>query len=492
MDLAFWLMRKVLLLWQPHYCASVVRLLRMKLYDSRSAELKDFAPIRPGEVSIYVCGPTVQSAPHIGHLRSALAYDLLAKWLTYRGFKVTLVRNVTDIDDKVLEKALEQKTSWWSLAYANEQVFAEDYKKLGVALPSYEPRATGHVPQMVELIQLLIDRGHAYQSTDGSANVYFDTASWPSYGELTNQGLDDMESEPAASGKKRPQDFALWKAHKSGEPESASWNTPFGKGRPGWHIECSAMATHYLGESFDIHGGGLDLRFPHHENELAQSTAAGHKFANLWLHNGLVTTAGQKMSKSLGNSVSSDDLFKLASPPAVRYYLLSAHYRSVLDYQPAVLAEAQAALDRVLTFVERAQRTLSKTQYSDSSEPKIPEEFASEMDQDLNIPAALAVLHDKVRSGNADLDSLRYLEASQRLAETLAMLDVLGLSPENASESAAKEHDALDSLIRALIEERNQARANKDYARADELRDRLIASGIELSDSSDNTHWKVN
>lgn len=464
----------------------------MKLYDSRTSELKDFVPVRPGEASIYVCGPTVQSAPHIGHLRSALAYDLLSRWLSYRGLKVTLVRNVTDIDDKVLEKAAEQKLSWWSLAYANEQVFANEYKKLGVAQPAYEPRATGHIPQMIELIELLIERGHAYQSTDGSANVYFDTASWASYGELTNQGLEDMESEPQASGKKRAQDFALWKAHKPGEPESASWNTPFGKGRPGWHIECSAMATHYLGENFDIHGGGLDLRFPHHENELAQSQAAGHKFANLWLHNGLVTTSGQKMSKSLGNSVSSDELFELATPEAVRYYLLSAHYRSVLDYQPGVLAEAQAALDRILTFTQRAERTLAETQYSTSMEAQVPKEFADEMDHDLNIPAALAILHESVRAGNADLDSLRYLEASKRLAEVYSMLQVLGLKPDQSAGAGAKEHQALDSLIRALIEERNQARANKDYARADELRDRLIASGIELSDSSDNTHWKVN
>ena len=458
----------------------------MKLFDTRSSELRDFSPLRAGEVSLYVCGPTVQSAPHIGHLRSALAYDLLARWFSYRGLHVTLVRNVTDIDDKVLEKAAEQKTNWWSIAYQNEQVFASDYETLGIQLPAYEPRATGHIPQMVALIETLIAKGHAYQALDGSANVYFDTGSWPQYGELTNQKLEDMESEAKSVDKKRAQDFALWKARKPTDPETASWDTPFGKGRPGWHIECSAMATHYLGEQFDIHGGGLDLRFPHHENELAQSSAAGHAFASFWLHNGLVTTGGQKMSKSLGNSVSSSDLFALASPQAVRYYLLSAHYRSSLDYQPAVLEEAQTALDRINGFLERAGREAELIQGA------LPNEFEREMDEDLNIPAALAVLHESVRAGNSDLDSDNISAAAKRASEVLGMLSVLGLAPSEWASGDSKEHAALDSLIRSMIAERNQARENKDYARADELRDRLVASGIELSDSSDNTHWKVN
>lgn len=458
----------------------------MKLFDTRSSELRDFSPIKSGQVSLYVCGPTVQSAPHIGHLRSALAYDLLARWFSYRGLHVTLVRNVTDIDDKVLEKAAEQKTNWWSLAYKNEQVFASDYRTLGIQLPAHEPRATGHIPQMVALIETLVAKGHAYQALDGSANVYFDTGSWPQYGELTNQKPEDMESESKAVDKKRAQDFALWKAHKPSDPETASWDTPFGKGRPGWHIECSAMATHYLGEQFDIHGGGLDLRFPHHENELAQSSAAGHRFANFWLHNGLVTTSGQKMSKSLGNSVSSSDLFALASPSAVRYYLLSAHYRSSLDYQPAVLEEAQTALDRINGFLERAGRE------AEVAKGALPSEFEREMDEDLNIPAALAVLHESVRAGNSDLDSGNTSAAAKRASEVLGMLNVLGLAPSDWASGSSREHAALDSLIRSMIEERNRARDNKDYARADELRGRLVASGIELSDSSDNTHWKVN
>lgn len=457
----------------------------MKLHDTRSGELRDFAPLRAGKVSMYVCGPTVQSAPHIGHLRSALAYDLLSRWLIHKGLEVTLVRNVTDIDDKVLEKATEQGNAWWSLAYQNEQIFASDYRKLGIALPANEPRATGHIPQMIELIQTLISKGHAYRALDGSSTVYFDTQSWPNYGELTNQKPEDMESESATPDKKRAQDFALWKAYKPGEPTTASWNTPFGLGRPGWHIECSAMASHYLGSEFDIHGGGLDLRFPHHENELAQSQAAGMSFANFWLHNGLVTIAGQKMSKSLGNSVSSEELFGLASPAAVRYYLLSAHYRSTLDYQPAVLTEAQAALDRVFGFLARAQRE------GEIAIAKVPQEFARELDEDLNIPAGLAVLHELVRSGNADLDVRNVAAALQRASEVRAILDVLGLLPESWSSGNDKEHAALDALIAGMIAERNRARENKDYARADELRDQLLASGIELSDSSDTTHWKV-
>lgn len=458
----------------------------MKLFDSRSGALREFVPLRAGQVSIYVCGPTVQSAPHIGHLRSALAYDLLARWLTHRGLQVSLVRNVTDIDDKVLEKALEQKNNWWELAYKNEQLFAADYRRLGIALPAHEPRATGHIPQMIELIETLIAKGHAYQALDGSANVYFDTGSWPSYGELTNQKLEDMASETQSVSKRRAQDFALWKAHKPADPETASWDTPFGRGRPGWHIECSAMATYYLGQQFDIHGGGLDLRFPHHENELAQSLAAGHDFANFWLHNGLVTAAGQKISKSLGNSVLSADLFSLASEAAVRYYLLSAHYRSSLDYQPGVLSEAQSALDRIYGFLERAGR------FGKLESVALPEEFAREMDEDLNIPAALAVLHEVVRAGNSELDNGGNSAAIKLASEALGMLGVLGLAPEDWANSGSKEHAALDALIHSMIAERNQARENKDYARADELRDRLLASGIELSDSSDNTHWKVN
>ncbi len=463
----------------------------MKLFDTHAGELREFKPITPGEVGIYVCGPTVQSEPHIGHLRSALVYDLLSRWLSAQGMKVTLIRNVTDIDDKVLEKAKEQKLRWWEVAYKNEQLFSQDYQRLGLSAPKHEPRATGHIPQMIELIQKLISSGHAYQAP-GSADVYFDTASWPSYGELTNQDLSDVESEELHPGKKAQTDFALWKATKSGEPESASWPSPFGAGRPGWHIECSAMATHYLGSNFDIHGGGLDLRFPHHENELAQSKAAGDKFANYWLHNGLVNVGGQKMSKSIGNTVSSSDLFALASPAAVRYYLASAHYRSVLDYQPAVLAEAEAALERLHAFLKRSERELKPTQFAEiDTNVNLPKDFVDEMDDDLNVPAALAVIHEAVTAGNKELDEQQWREASQHRAEVQQMLAVLGLAPSQWPSAVSDEHQALDQLVRKLIDQREQARKEKNFEIADSIREQLEASGIELSDGPAGTNWSL-
>ena len=463
----------------------------MKLFDTHAGELREFKPITPGEVGIYVCGPTVQSEPHIGHLRSALVYDLLSRWLSAQGMKVTLIRNVTDIDDKVLEKAKEQKLRWWEVAYKNEQLFSQDYQRLGLSAPKLEPRATGHIPQMIELIQKLISSGHAYQAP-GSADVYFDTASWPSYGELTNQDLSDVESEELHPGKKAQTDFALWKATKSGEPESASWPSPFGAGRPGWHIECSAMATHYLGSNFDIHGGGLDLRFPHHENELAQSKAAGDKFANYWLHNGLVNVGGQKMSKSIGNTVSSSDLFALASPAAVRYYLASAHYRSVLDYQPSVLAEAEAALERLHAFLKRSERELKQTQFAEiDTNVNLPKDFVVEMDDDLNVPAALAVIHEAVTAGNKELDEQQWREASQHRAEVQQMLAVLGLAPSQWPSAVSDEHKALDQLVRTLIDQREQARKEKNFELADSIREQLEASGIELSDGPAGTHWSL-
>jgi cysteinyl-tRNA synthetase len=463
----------------------------MKLYDTKAAELRDFVPIERGKVAIYVCGPTVQSEPHIGHLRSALVYDLLTRWLQYLGNKVTLIRNVTDIDDKVLEKAKEQGENWWELAHSNESVFASNYRALGMALPSGEPRATGHIPQMIGLIETLIEAGHAYQ-VEGSANVYFDTLSWQSYGELTNQSLDDMESEGEKGEKRNVQDFALWKATKADEPESASWDSPWGKGRPGWHIECSAMSTHFLGTKFDIHGGGLDLRFPHHENELAQSLAAGHGFANYWIHNGLVNVGGQKMSKSLGNSVSSRELFALSEPAVIRYYLSTAHYRSVLDYQPAVLDEAASALERLHGFLARCERELGETQFSElDGNPELPNEFIEEMNDDLNIPAALAVVHDAVTSGNTELDEQQLREAAQHRDQVTKMLEILGLAPAQWSSGASEEHAALDKLISSLIARRDLARENKDYETADEIRNQLDEAGIELSDGPNGTHWSL-
>ena len=468
----------------------------LSLFDSRAQAVRAFEPIVAGKVGIYLCGPTVQGLPHVGHLRSALVYDQLRRWLTFNGQEVTLVRNVTDIDDKVLENAKASGEQWWALAYRFELAFNQAYAALQIQPPTYEPRATAAIPEMLELIERLIAAGYAYQAEDGSADVYFAASHWAKYGELTNQKIDDMapDAEVELRGKRDPRDFALWKAHKAGDPVSASWNTRFGAGRPGWHIECSAMSTKYLGAQFDIHGGGLDLRFPHHENELAQSSAAGDAFANYWLHNGLVNVSGQKMSKSLGNSIFAADLIAAARPIVVRYYLGSAHYRSVLDYHEGVLDEAESAVSRIETFVEKAIRRLGSAPVLSVAQIRdaLPAAFANAMDEDLAMPAALAALHDEVRAGNSAIDGSDDAALANSLPAVLAMTSVLGINPLDWADDAAGNDQVLDNLIQALIEERKAARANKDFARSDAIRNQLQAAGITLEDAADGTHWSVN
>ncbi|WP_127794094.1 cysteine--tRNA ligase [Agromyces sp. LHK192] len=466
----------------------------LRLYDTKAQALRDFVPLREGHVGMYVCGPTPQSSPHIGHLRSALNYDLMRRWFAYRGFDVTFVRNVTDIDDKILEAVTGEE--WWALAYRVELEFSAGYRSLGILPPTYEPRATASIMQMQELIGRLIERGHAYPATDASGDVYFDTGSWPAYGELTRQSRDNMEAAVDADprGKRDPRDFALWKGRKAAEPESASWESPWGDGRPGWHIECSAMSRRYLGPEFDIHGGGLDLRFPHHENELAQSTAVGDGFARYWVHNGLVNIGGQKMSKSLGNSVYAAELLSQASPLAVRYLLGAAHYRSTLDYNAGSLAEAEATVERIRTFLVRAGRRLSGTRFADEATPVVPDAFAEAMDDDLGVPQALAVLHDTVRQGNQALDDERLGEAAVALGHVGAMVGVLGIDPRDphwATADAGPAASALEALVERLIEDRRAARAAKDYQAADRIRGELAAAGITIEDSSSGTHWSI-
>jgi cysteinyl-tRNA synthetase len=444
---------------------------------------------------MYVCGPTVQSSPHIGHLRSALAYDLWRRWLSARGFDVTFVRNVTDIDDKILA-ATSGSEPWWALAYRVELEFTSVSSTIGILPPSYEPRATANIPQMQELITALIDRGHAYLADDRSGDVYFDVKTWPGYGELTNQRLDDMADSPDADtrGKRDPRDFALWKGAKPEEPESASWASPWGPGRPGWHIECSAMSRRYLGPAFDIHGGGLDLRFPHHENELAQSSAAGDAFASYWVHNGLVNVEGQKMSKSLGNSVYAAEMLGLARPIVVRYYLGSSHYRSTMDYSPAALREAEAAFGRIEGFLDRAARALEDSHFAAVGSPTIPEAFSAAMDDDLGVPQALAVLHDSVRAGNTALDAGDLETAARLREEVIAMTEVLGVNPHSPQWSARTDgaaQSALRALVERLIADRAHARSAKDFAAADRIRDELTAAGIVLEDASGSTHWSI-
>lgn len=469
----------------------------MRFYDSASATIREFEPVVPGEARIYYCGATVQGEPHLGHIRSALVFDQLSRWMRYRGLKVTTVRNVTDIDDKILAKSADSmepgfegefpNEQWWALAYRFEKVFAQAYAALGIDPPTYEPRATGHIPEMFALIQRLIDRGHAYPALDDSGDVYFDVRSWDKYGALTNQSVEDMQDSADADprGKRDPRDFALWKGYKEGEPLTASWESPWGRGRPGWHLECSAMAGKYLGSRFDIHGGGLDLRFPHHENELAQSTAAGDDFANFWMHNGMVTYEGEKMSKSIGNTISPAQMLQMARPLVVRYYLGSAHYRSILDYRPSSLQEAATAIERVEAFLAATQDLLKPGR-------EVPQAFAEAMDDDVNIPRALAVLHEQTRAGNAALAAGE--DASEAANAVMAMAEVLGLAQLmsfNAEGTSGAEHEALDALIQAVLAERADARAQKDWAKADAMRDLLASAGVQVKDGANGSSWSV-
>jgi cysteinyl-tRNA synthetase len=471
----------------------------LKLFDSKTQSLKDFVPLEKGKVGIYLCGPTVQSMPHLGHLRSALVYDQLVRWFETIGHDVTLIRNVTDIDDKVLDNAAAQERSWWGLAFECEQAFADAYRKINIASPTYEPRATGNIIEMIELIQTLIAKGHAYQ-VENSADVFFSASSWKHYGELTNQAKDDLiaDAEADSRGKKDPRDFALWKSHKESEPLDASWDSPFGRGRPGWHIECSAMSVKYLGTQFDIHGGGLDLRFPHHENELAQSRAAGHEFANYWLHNGLVNVAGAKMSKSAGNSILVSDVLTDSNALALRYYLGSAHYRSVLDYNEGVIQEAEAAIERIASFLQRAGRKLAESKFFEGTTwaaSSLPKKFIEAMNDDLNMPTALAVLHESVRSGNTALDSESFEEAAEAYFAVLGIVNVLNINPLDAiwqtQGSASEALSALDVLVRSMIEQRKTARENKDFETSDRIRDQLKIAGILLEDEAGSTNWSL-
>ena len=464
----------------------------LHLYDTASRSARAFVPLIPGEVSMYMCGATVQGNPHVGHLRAGVVFDVLTRWLRASGYSVTLCRNVTDIDDKILSRAVEEGRPWWAVAAHYERQFTAAYDALGVMPPTVEPRATGHVTQMVQLMQRLIDAGHAY-AVEG--DVYFDVRSFPDYGALSGQRPDDME--PAAdsefgSRKHDPRDFALWKGSKPGEP---SWPTPWGDGRPGWHLECSAMATAYLGAAFDIHGGGLDLRFPHHENEIAQSRAAGDGFAQYWLHNAWVTQAGEKMSKSLGNTMVVDTVLQQVRGIELRWYLVASHYRSNIEFSDEALQESGAAFRRLENFVVRAAERVGAV------DPAIalPEAFVKAMDDDLGTPAAVAVLHEHVTEGNtllakgpaADADAVR-----RQLALVRGMLGVLGCDPlaepwASRNSGGDEYREAVDALVRSALAERQQARAAKDFAAADAIRNRLSDAGIAIEDTPEGPRWSL-
>lgn len=518
----------------------------LNLYDTASHQVSHFVPLKPGEVGIYVCGATVQSSPHIGHIRAAVAFDIVRRWFLKLGYKVTFVRNVTDIDDKILVKAAAAGQRWWARAYYYEREFTEAYNTLGVLPPTVEPRATGHMSDMIDLIQRILDNGHGYVATDAdgkpTGNVYFDVASWPHYGELTHQkqtsevdeaaavadrmgpsvdatGADKynpVDPADASPDKHDPRDFALWKAPKDTDPEDARWSTPFGVGRPGWHIECSAMSHRYLGDGFDIHGGGLDLRFPHHENEMAQTRAAGYPSAARWMHSAWVTAKGEKMSKSLGTGLSVPSVLAEHSAWVVRYALGSVQYRSMLEWSDQALVEAQAAYDRVSNFIERAGVALggqpSREEVTAVSADDLPADFVAAMNDDVNVSGATAAIFTAIRSGNTLLSQLAdradsetaKAEVREALLAVRAMLDTLGLDPlaepwvsagaaGGAADGTAEspEHAALEALIAEQLNARAEARKAKDFAKADQIRDALTEAGIAIEDGPQGSTWSL-
>ena len=516
----------------------------LKLYDTASHAVSAFTPIKPGEVGMYVCGATVQSSPHIGHIRAAVAFDIVRRWFLKLGYQVTFVRNVTDIDDKILDKAAAAGQQWWARAYYYEREFTQAYADLGVLPPTVEPRATGHMADMIDMIQRIIDNGHAYvvrdENGEPTGNVYFDVASWPHYGELTHQkqtAVADAASEvsdamgpsvdnagddkynpvdpaDASPDKHDPRDFALWKAPKDSDPLDARWNTPFGMGRPGWHIECSAMSHRYLKDGFDIHGGGLDLRFPHPENEMAQTRAAGYDSAARWMHSAWVTAKGEKMSKSLGNGLSVPAVLAENSAWVVRYALGGVQYRSMLEWSDQTLAEAQSAYERVSNFIERAgiavgeQPTCAEVVSVPADD--LPADFVAAMNDDINVSGATAAIFTAIRSGNTLLSKLAdHADSAEAKAEVRtallnvrAMLDTLGLDPlaepwanggaaGGAGEGESSEHDALDALIAEQLQARAEARKAKDFAKADAIRDALNAAGIAIEDGPQGSTWSL-
>ena len=452
----------------------------LNLYDTKSRTVSKFKPLTAGKVGIYLCGATVQAPPHIGHIRSGVNFDILRRWLIASGFDVTFVRNVTDIDDKILHKAIHEEIPWWQVAMKYERAFTDAYDALNVMPPTYEPRATGHITQMIELMEKLIENGSAY--APGNGDVYLEVRKLKEYLTLSNQKLDDLlPSEDAdLEFKKDPRDFALWKAAKKGEP---SWPTPWGDGRPGWHLECSAMAHAYLGEAFDIHGGGLDLIFPHHENEIAQSNAAGYKFSNIWMHNAWVTTSGEKMSKSLGNSLQVAEILKKVRGIELRWYLGSAHYRSMLEFSFEALAESATAFKRVEAFLSRAESVLGK-----EVEILIAPEFAAAMNDDLAVPQALAFIAESMRIGNSSTEDKKVI--AKTAGEIRGALSILGCDPKDAVFAGSKSNDsAMDGLIKLALDQREAARLRKDFATADQIRDEIAALGITVEDTANGPRW---
>ncbi|MDA2963215.1 MAG: cysteine--tRNA ligase [Actinomycetota bacterium] len=460
----------------------------LNLYDTATRSVSQFTPIKPGEVSIYVCGATVQASPHIGHVRSGINFDILRRWLIKSGYQVTFIRNVTDIDDKILDKASHEDVPWWVLTMKYEREFSAAYAGLNVMPPTYEPRATGHITQMIELMQILIDNGSAY--APGNGDVYLEVRKLKRYLTLSGQRIDDLltaaDLDAATSQKRDPRDFALWKAAKPGEP---SWPTPWGAGRPGWHLECSAMAHAYLGERFDIHGGGLDLIFPHHENEIAQSEAAGFGFAQRWMHNAWVTQSGEKMSKSLGNSLLVEKILQRVRPIELRWYLGCAHYRSMLEYSEQALDESAIAFRRIEGFLKRAAELLGKT-----PEALISDAFAVAMNDDLAVPAGLATIAENLRLGNQGITDADLAAISKNASQIRGALEILGCDPFDSNFAGSTSDDLtqlMDGVIKLSLAERAAARDRKDFAASDAIRDGLAALGITIEDTAQGPRWSI-
>ncbi len=466
----------------------------LRLHDTATREVRDFVPLEAGKAGIYVCGLTVQSEPHVGHVRSAVNFDVLRRWLTASGYDVTFIRNVTDIDDKILAKGEAQGRPWFEIAYRMSRELDKALDAINVLPPTYEPAATGHVPEILELIGQLVGRGHAYPADDGSGDVYFDVRSWPAYGELTRQKVDDMEPAEDADprGKRDPRDFALWKGWKKAlEPETAAWPSPYGPGRPGWHIECSAMAAKYLGPAFDIHGGGVDLRFPHHENEMAQSRAAGQQFAAYWLHNAWITTAGEKMSKSLGNSLLIPEVLKRVRGIELRYYMVVG----ALPLARGVLVRGAGRRGRGVPADRVVPRPGGRRRRSGAS--ALPRGLRrGDGRRPRNAGRRRGDPRPRARGQPALAGESSAVAGAAPLA-VRAMLDVLGLDPADPAWGAlggsddARLSSAVDALVGGLLEERATARADKDWARADAIRDRIAAAGIAVEDTPDGPTWSL-
>ena len=454
-----------------------------------------FVPLKPGAVTMYVCGVTVYDQCHIGHARALLTFDVIHRYLRFLGYDCRFVRNFTDVDDKIINRANQEAMAPEALAQRYIDEFHRDAAALGLAEPTVEPRATGHIPEMIALVSTLVERGHAYEV---AGDVYFAVESFGEYGKLSGRSLDEMMAGARIEvddRKRHPMDFALWKSSKEGEP---FWDSPWGRGRPGWHIECSAMSTKYLGQPFDIHGGGQDLVFPHNENEIAQSECAAEPpFARYWIHNGFVQLAREKMSKSTGNILSIREVLERFDPVALRLYMLTTHYRNPIEFSEEALAEAQRGVARIYETVSRVDRGLAPS--SDGAvEPGPMDDFRREMDDDFNTPRALAVVFEEMRAVNRLLDRGESAELDARRNGLRAMTEALGLlqaPPERFLEDrrrAGLSRLALsEEELRQLIEERNQARRARDWPQADGIRDTLKEKGIVLKDGPSGTTWEL-